>query len=142
MEQCIKPAAVAIGTVMVVAALLVAQTSAAKTTKSGSFYKVEISTKATGDDVVATIKITGKGGYGCNTLYPWKLTVTPGSGVEMAKTVLGKVDAAKFGKAAVIFEVRYVARAGAGPMAAKLKLSGCDDKQCQMEQVDLSWPSR
>jgi hypothetical protein len=142
MEQCIKPAIVAIGTVMVVAALLVAQTSAAKTAKSGSFYQVEITTKATGDDVVATIRVTGKSGYGCNMLYPWKLTVIPGPGIEMTKTVFAKGDASKFTKEAVVFEVRYVARAGAGPVTAKLKLSGCDDKQCQMEQVDLSWPSR
>jgi hypothetical protein len=142
MKQCIKLAAVAIGTALAAAALLFAGASVAGTTKSGSFYQVEVSTKANGDEVVATIKVTGKAGYGCNTLYPWKLTVTPGSGVELAKTVFGKVDATKFTKQAVIFEVRYVARAGAGPMAAKLKLSGCDDKQCQMEQVDLSWPSR
>jgi hypothetical protein len=38
--------------------------------------------------------------------------------------------------------VPYTAAAEAKSVSAKLKLSLCDDKQCQMETVKLSWPAR
>jgi hypothetical protein len=142
MGHCNRIAAAAIGVLVVAGAILSAGISPAKTAKSGSFYQVDISTTTSGDSVVATIRVTGKGGYGCNTLYPWKLTVTPGSGVEMDKTVYHKGDATQFAKEAVVFQVRYTALAGADKVTAKLKFSFCNDKQCQMEQVDLSWPAR
>lgn len=142
MRQCIKLATAAIGALGAAALILSATAAAAGVTRSGPFYQVEVITKSAGDEVVATVRTTGKGGYGCNTLYPWKLTMTPGPGVEMTKTSFGKADATTFTKEEVVFEVRYKARAGAGEIKAKLKLSGCDDKQCQMEQVDLAWPAR
>ena len=130
--------ATAAGVLIIVAAAGFARASV---TKDGAFYRIKIDTKAAGDDVTATIKITGKTGYHCNMLYPWKLTVTPGDGVTMPKTKFKKADAAKFAESGVVFRVPYHA-SGAATVTAKLKLSLCDEKQCKMETVDLSWPAR
>jgi len=142
MRQCNKPAAVAIGTIALAVAAILAGSSAAGTGKEESFSRVEVKTQANGDQVVATVKVTGRGGFGCNLLYPWRLTLTPGPGVEMPKTTYGKGDAKVFTRDAVIFEVRYSAGASAGEIKARLRLSVCNEKQCQMEQVDLAWPAR
>jgi len=140
MPQLSKPRYLA---ALVLAALFVAGTMAtAAITKSGSFYTVKVETSGSADARLAKITTVGKNGYHCNKLYPWKLTVTPGTGVTAAKTSFKKGDAKQFSEAAVVFEVPYQAAADAKKVAAKLKLSLCDDKQCQMETVELSWPAR
>lgn len=116
--------------------------AAAAITKSGSFYSVKVQTSGSGYSRVAVITTTGKGGYHCNKLYPWKLTVTPGAGVTMAKTTFKRADAKRFSEAAVVFEVPYQTTTDAKTVSAALKLSLCDDKQCQMETVKLEWPAR
>ena len=118
--------------------------SAAPIVKKGAFYKVEISVSGKGDSKVAKIKVTGVKGYHCNLLYPWKLTFEAPEGVtfEKAKYKAGpkiKKDATAYGEDAIVFTVPYKASAGAGTINAKLKLSLCDDKQCQMETVSISW---
>jgi hypothetical protein len=131
--------------ILVLAALFVASSlAAAAITKSGSFYTVKLEVTGSGDSRVATITTTGKNGYHCNKLYPWKLTVTPGAGVTMAKKVFKskKGDAKTFTEPKVVFQVPYTATDGAEKVEAKLKISLCDDKQCQMETVKLSWPAK
>ena len=103
--------------------------------KSGGFYSVKVETSKTGDKTLATITATGKSGYHCNKLYPWKLTVIPGDGTTR---VYKKKDAKKFAEEAVIFTIPYNLVAGK-KTSAKLKLSMCDDKQCKMETVSFSW---
>ena len=115
---------------------------AARSTKSGSFYDVKVTTSGSGGSMVATITTTGKNGYHCNMLYPWKLIVEPAKGITVAKPKLTKKDAEQFTEAAVVFKVPYTATESAPPVKAALKLSLCDDKQCQMETVALSWPAR
>ena len=85
------------------------------------------------DKTAATITITatGKSGYHCNTLYPWKLTVT-GPGQE--KVVYRKKDAKAFSKDAVIFQVPY--KKG---QKAEMKMSVCNDAQCIMHTEEFSW---
>jgi hypothetical protein len=142
MPQLSKPRYIA---VLVLTSVFVAGSVAtAAITKSGSFYTVKIVTSGSGDSRKATITTVGKNGYHCNKLYPWKLTVKPGSGVTMAKTEFKskKGDAKPFSEAQVVFTVPYTATADAKQITAKLKLSLCDDKQCQMETVALSWPAR
>ena len=117
-------------------------TSAAVVNKAGSFYKIKIETSGDGDNRTAVITVTGTKGYHCNKLYPWKLTLKPAEGITVKKTTFKKGDATKFAQKAVIFTVPYSASDGAKTVTAKLKLSLCDDKQCQMESVNLSWPAR
>ncbi len=122
--------------------LTVSATSAAVVNKTGSFYKIKIETSGDGDSRTAVITVTGTKGYHCNKLYPWKLTLKPGEGITLKKIKFKKGDATKFAEKAVVFTVPYRAVAGAKTVFAKLKLSLCDDKQCQMESVNLSWPAR
>jgi hypothetical protein len=135
-----KPRQIAI--LLLGAALAAGSIASAAVTKTGSFYVVKVETSGSGDARVAKITTTGKNGYHCNMLYPWKLTLTPGRGVTLARTAFKKGDAKQFAEAAVVFEVPYQASAGAEKITAALKLSLCDDKQCQMETVDISWPAR
>lgn len=74
------------------------------------------------------VVITAKGlaGYHCNTLYPWKVTVTD-------KTYTKK-DAAKFAEDGVVFKIDPVK-----DQKATLKFSVCNDAQCIMETAALSW---
>jgi hypothetical protein len=111
-------------------------------TKTGTFYVVKVATSGSAGSMVVKITTTGTNGYHCNMLYPWKLTVDPGDGIAVAKPKLKKEDAAQFTEAAVVFEVPYTATEAAKSVSATLKLSLCDDKQCQMESVALSWPAR
>jgi hypothetical protein len=141
MKQCSKSTLMAI----LVAALVLSGVSAAfaeTVSKSGSFYEVEVTTTGSDGEMVATITTTGKSGYHCNMLYPWKLTIDPVSGVTVAKPKLKKEDAAQFTETGVIFKVPYTAAESATNVTATIKLSLCDDKQCQMESVALSWPAR
>jgi uncharacterized protein YaiE (UPF0345 family) len=97
--------------------------------KEEKFYQVKV--KASSGK--AAVGVVGKNGYHCNTEYPWKLTIIDGSAV---KKVYKKIDAKVFGARKVEFEVPYTSK---GSVQGKLKLSMCDDKQCKMETVKLSW---
>ncbi len=83
-----------------------------------------VTTAVKNGKVVITAK--GQGGYHCNTLYPWKLTVSD-------KTYTKK-DAAKFAEDGVVFKIAPVK-----DQKATLKFSVCNDKQCIMETASLSW---
>jgi hypothetical protein len=141
MKQCSKSRTFAI---LVAALMLTAVTAAfaATVTKSGSFYEVKVVTSGSAGSMVATITTTGKNGYHCNMLYPWKLTVDQSAGITVPNPKLKKEDATQFTEAAVILKVPYTATDAATNVTASLKLSLCDDKQCQMENVPLSWPAR
>jgi hypothetical protein len=106
--------------------------------KESSFYVLEVKTAIQGQQKVATITVKGKGGFYCNTLYPWKLTLKPAAGATVDKDVYRKADATKFEKAAVVFSVPFAAPGG-GKVAAELKLSMCNPKQCQMDKVSFTW---
>jgi hypothetical protein len=116
-------------------------TSKVAAQKSGSFYDVKVETARNGARGTATITVSGKNGYHCNIQYPWKLTLTADPSLGLDKTVLRKTEAARFTERSVVFSVSYEARAGK-TVSAELKLSLCDDKQCQMETVPLSWPAQ
>jgi hypothetical protein len=142
MTQCKKCKAMAI-----LAAVLVLGAAAAAfatpVVTSGSFYEVRVETARAADgSMTATITTVGKTGYHCNMLYPWKLTLNPGDGITLSKPVLKKQDAAQFAETGVVFRVPYTAADTAKTVTASLKLSLCDDKQCQMETVALSWSAR
>jgi hypothetical protein len=141
MKQCSKSAIMAI---LAAALVLSAATAAlaAAVTVSGSFYDVKVVTSGSDGSMVATITTTGNNGYHCNMLYPWKLTVDEGTGITVPKPMLKKADAEQFTEPAVIFKVPYTAADSATKVTAALKLSLCDDKQCQMETVKLEWVAR
>ncbi|MDD5307940.1 MAG: hypothetical protein PHU25_11520 [Deltaproteobacteria bacterium] len=124
-------------------ALAVAAPAAGKVAaeKSGAFYDIMVETAKSGARSTATIAVTGKNGYHCNIQYPWKLTLTADPAIKLDKTVLRKADAARFTERSVAFLVSYEAGAGK-TVSAELKLSLCNDKQCQMETVSLSWPAK
>ena len=108
-----------------------------KPADKSAFYDVKVTSTKGQDGTVATITVKGKGGFHCNTLYPWKLTLEAEPGVVVGKTVLKKKDAAKFSEKEVVFQVKYTPKTGQS-IGAKLKLSVCDDKQCKMETVSLT----
>lgn len=139
MIHCSNRGALAI--IVGVAILMGGLAVSAAVAKSGEFYKVSVTTVVKGDAVTATVKAEGTNGYKPNQAYPWKLTVTPGEGVTMAKTTFTKADL-KLSPKDAVFTVPYTAAAGAQAVGAELKLSMCDAKQCQMEKVKLSWPAR
>jgi len=139
MIHCSKRGTLAI---VVAGAILVGSLAvSAAVTKKGEFYKVTVTTTAKGDAITATVKAVGTNGYKPNKAYPWKLTVTPGDGVTMAKKVFKKGDAQLTEKAAV-FKIPYTAKSDVKSVSAVLKLSMCDPKQCQMEKVKLTWPAQ
>lgn len=106
--------------------------------KSGAFYEVDLKTTKGKTESVTTITAKGKGGFHCNTLYPWKLTIEPEAGIVVNQTIYKKKDAKTFSDKAVAFDVKYTPKSGKS-ISAKLKLSVCDDKQCKMETVSLKW---
>lgn len=141
MTQCKKSGSLAILAAAIV--LTAAALSFGATVKAGSFYEVRVETAAAPNGgTMATITVRGKGAYHCNMLYPWKLTVSGGDGITLAKPVFKKEDATQFTEAAVVFRVPYRAAESVKSMSAALKLSLCDEKQCQMETVKLVWPAR
>lgn len=101
-------------------------------------YKIAIEKSVQDGKNTATITITGQNGYHANTLFPWKLTVKPAPGVILEKSVYTKNDAARFDESKVIFSVSYINRSGQ-KMSAELKLGVCNDRQCLMMAVPLSW---
>jgi E3 ubiquitin-protein ligase DOA10 len=106
--------------------------------KENPYYDVQITTTVQKKNTLATIKISGKSGYHCNTLYRWKLYLKTIPRVVSKKKTLENRDAKQFTKEAVIFEVPYMN----GPkekISAKLKFSVCSEKQCLIEKIDLSW---
>jgi hypothetical protein len=140
MRQCIKPRALAIATLLSTASVATGA-FAATVSQKGSFYQVEVKTAADGRDVVATVEVSGRGGYHCNTLYPWKLTIEAPDGVQLGKKKFRKNDASQFGESKVLFRVPYRTSGEAGQIRAELKMSLCDEKQCQIKTLDLSWPA-
>lgn len=105
-------------------------------TKTTSYYNIDTQTTSVKGRSVTTVSVKGKGGFHCNTLYPWKLTLTPDPGITLKQTVLKKKDAAKFSEGIVEFEVKYTPKAGKA-ISGKLKFSVCNAKQCKMEVVSL-----
>jgi len=106
--------------------------------KTGDFYSVTVTTSKEGGKEIATVRVKGRAGYHCNTLYHWKLAVDPVPRVQLEKQLLENRDAQEFSAGGVIFRVRYFGGSGQ-KMSAKLKFSVCNDKQCVMEAVDLGW---
>lgn len=80
-----------------------------------------------------TVKITatGRSGFHCNTLYPWKLTVEKKNNPPK---VYKKQDARWFTQQKVVFE--FPSSVG---KRATLKLSVCNDVQCIMHEEKLFW---
>ncbi|MCU0662242.1 MAG: hypothetical protein MUC50_07940, partial [Myxococcota bacterium] len=98
----------------------------------GGVYVVSVTTSGGADKGSATVSATGKAGYHCNTLYPWKLTLRTGS----TERVLKREQAKVFSEAKVVFQLDDVSL---GSTKAEIKLSVCNDKLCQTEKVDLSF---
>lgn len=120
------------------AAMIVSsQACGSESVKSGSFYSVKIDKSTQDSKTMARISVSGQGGYHCNMLYPWKLTLKTGDGVTFEKGVFKKGDAEKFTSEEVVFVVSFTAKSGA-QLAADLKLSVCNDKECRMETVSLA----
>ncbi len=128
----------AILTAVVLVLFVAAPLAAGTVKKSGEFYDVKVVAKKQGAKTLATITAKGRSGYKCNMQYPWKLTLKPSPGIKVEKKIYKKKDAKKFAKEAVVFEIAYT-QESADKISAKLKLSMCDDKQCKMETVPLTW---
>jgi hypothetical protein len=105
----------------------------AQSNGSEKLYKIDIKTQKKTKQAFATIKITGRAGYHCNTLYPWKLIIKEGGKETRTMT---KQEASHFTKDNVTFVVPYLKADG---NEATLKLSMCNDKQCIMENASISW---
>lgn len=102
-----------------------AEAAGKKVEKAGDFYSVTVSSQKG----KTQLRVEGKNGYHCNTSYPWKLTL--GEGAE--QKVLKKEHARKFTEKEVVFTF------DGENSKALLKMSMCNDKQCKMEKIPLSW---
>jgi hypothetical protein len=123
---------------MLISMLLLPETAQAETTKvKGEFYEITVETSTAQGKQKVTITAKGTGGYKCNKKYPWKLTIEPAA-ANGEKTVLKKKDAKKLAEDEVVFVVESQAGAD-GKTKGQLKLSMCDEKQCKMAKVDLTW---
>ena len=108
------------------------------TADASPYYDLQLTTKKTSTPHIATIKVTGKGDYHCNTEYRWKLSVQSQPGVTLGKKILKNGDAKRFTEEAVVFEVPYTS-APKQKVSATLKFSVCNDKLCLIEKVPLTW---
>ena len=102
------------------------------------YYDLQLATKKTSTPHIATIKVTGKGDYHCNTEYRWKLSVRSQPGVTIGKKILKNDDAKQFTEEAVVFEVPYTG-GKKQKVSATLKFSVCNEKLCLIEKVPLAW---
>jgi hypothetical protein len=121
-------------TVTLFAAILVLPlvACAGDATQEGDVYAVSTKTSGKGDKGAVTVTVTGKDGYKCNILYPWKLTLRDPTGEKVVKKDQAKV----FSESKVQFDLGDISL---GATKAQLKLSVCNDKQCQNKTVDLSF---
>lgn len=106
--------------------------------ETSPYYNVQLATKKESKLHRATIKVTGKGDYHCNTEYRWKLSIQSQPGITLGKKTLKNEDAKQFTEEAVVFEVPYAS----GPkqkVSATLKFSVCNKKLCLIEKVPLTW---
>lgn len=101
-------------------------------THEGDVFSVLVKTAGKGEKGSATVRVTGKAGYHCNTLYPWKLTLRTAKGEKVIKKDQAKV----FSEPKVQFELTDISLSAT---KAELKLSMCNEKQCQNKTVDLSF---
>lgn len=102
-----------------------AEAAEKKVEKDGDFYSVTVSS----EKGKTQLRVEGKNGYHCNTSYPWKLSVGEGA----AQKVFKKEHAKKFTEKEVVFAFDGEDSKGL------LKMSMCNDKQCKMEKIPLSW---
>ncbi len=119
-----------ISIVLVLALTFVVFSSQAADKKAAEVRK-EVAVKVVKKAASVQITAEGRGGYHCNTLYPWKLTV---KGPQDEKKTYKKADAKKFSEQRVVFEVP--SKKG---QTAQMKLSVCNEVQCIMHTEELSW---
>ena len=119
--------------------LLVHQTTAHAdaAAEPSPYYNVQLTTKKETKPHLATIKVTGKGDYHCNTEYRWKLSVQSQPGVTLGKKILKNGDAKRFTEEAVVFEVPYTS-APKQKVSATHKFRVCNDKLRLIEKFPLT----
>ncbi len=100
--------------------------AAAEEKKNSEISGQEYAVTATVQDGKIIISAKGKGGYHCNTAYPWKL-------ITEQKTYT-KQDAEKYSEESVVFRIDNNKE-----QKASLKFSICNNLQCIMETANLSW---
>lgn len=111
-------------------------------TRGGDGYVVEIvappPSKA-GAPGTATVTVRPRGGWKLNTEYPFKLELAPAAGVKVAKTVLRKDDARRFGEGGADVDVVITAaKIGQSAVAATVKFAMCDDASCAVHKESFT----
>lgn len=125
---------------------LAAPTVAVAETRDGPGYVLEVSTPPScrpGAASTATLTLRPRGAWHLNTDYPFKVELAPGAGVRVAKPVLRKDDARRFGESGADVDVVFTAdKAGRGDITATVKFATCDDASCAVhkETVTISAP--
>jgi hypothetical protein len=97
--------------------------------KQGEFYEIVVTRQIENRAENAIVKTSGKTGYHCNTMYPWKLTIDSQDETKVYK----KEDAVEFSERSVVFKVQCKKNC-----KALLIFSVCNDKQCKMEKVEIN----
>jgi hypothetical protein len=116
--------------------------AAAADTRDGPSYVLEIvappPSKA-GAAGIATVTVRPRGGWKLNTEYPFKLELVPGAGARVAKSVLRKADARRFGEGGADVDVEITAdKAGQADVAATVKFATCDDATCAVHKESFT----
>lgn len=108
----------------------------------GDVYEISVHTIQEKNNKVLAIKVLPKEGVHCNLEYPWKLKVTETKKISFAKEQFGRSDASAFTEKKVEFRLPVTSKMVTGSAIFELKLSMCNDKQCFMKKVPISYTLR
>jgi hypothetical protein len=109
----------------------------------GQGFVVEVkppATAAVGAQAKARVVLKPTGGYKVNKEFPTKLTVTPPTGVEVAKAVQMGPEAAKLEEDECVFEVAFTPKEGGDKkFEAAFKFAVCTAETCDPKSEKLAW---
>ncbi len=114
------------------------------TSKAGEHFTLEVRQVPAGaaGERAAELSIVPAAGYKVNLEYPTRVQLSATGGLTLPKPVLARSDAREMSKERARFLLPFVAPAGAkGELAAEVRFSVCNDRQCDLGHETLRWPA-
>jgi hypothetical protein len=93
---------------------------------------------AAGAPAKLKLVLEARGGYHVNQDYPIRVDLKAPAAVKLAKTSLGKADAAQFGEPAATFELPFTAESGSHRLTADVDFAVCTPETCMPDQRKLA----
>lgn len=132
----------ALASVFAIGLVVVGASGARAETRGGQGYVLEIVAPAeskAGAPGTAQVMVRPRAGWKLNTEYPFKLELTPGAGLKVAKSVLRKDDARRFEASGAEVDVVFTPdKAGRADVAATVKFATCDDATCAVHKESFT----